>query len=87
MTFLIFILGFSTLLIVILNLLPQAVPLSAGFASAFSQIVASMKAWDSIFPISELLQLVAFVAIFESLILLFRLFRWVLHLVRGGNAG
>lgn len=86
MTFLIFIIAFITLLFTILNLLPVATPLSATFASSFTQIVASMKAWNTIFPISELLALVAFVAVFESLLLLFKFVRWVVHLARGGNS-
>jgi len=86
MTFLIFIIGFIAFVIVILNVLPTAVPLSPLFANSFSSIVASMKAWDAIFPIHELLTLVAFVAIFESLILLFKFIKWTVHILRGGNA-
>jgi len=86
MTFALFILVFGAFLLIILNLLPVATALPSEFASSFSTLVSTMKAWDSIFPISELLTVVSLVVTFHIAVLLFKLFRWVIHLIRGNNA-
>lgn len=83
MTLLLFFIAFTSFLLIALNLLPDASPLSANFIDGFTSIVASMKAWDSIFPITQLLQVVALIATFHIAMLLFKMVRWSIHLVRG----
>lgn len=83
MTFFLFFTFFIAIFILLLNFLPVAVPLSSTFSVSFATLVASMKAWNFILPIDELFQVFVFLIVFESLILLFKIIRWIVHLVRG----
>lgn len=86
MTFILFLLAFGAFMLVVLNLLPVSTPLPQPFVDSFNTIVGSMKAWDFIFPITELLTLVVLVTAFHVVVLLFKLFRWIIHVVRGSHS-
>lgn len=85
MTFAIFFIAFIALFFAGLNFLPNAEPLPSGFVTGFSEIIASMKAWNAIFPITELFVLVALVTAFWLAIWFFRVIKWVIHIVRGSG--
>jgi len=83
MSTIIFILLVLGLFILGLNLLPVAGLLSPNVASGLTFIVGQMKAWNFIFPISEMLILVGVIAGLELGILAFKFFRWGVHYLRG----
>jgi len=85
MTLILFFIAFTSFLLVILNLLPVASALPSPFVQGFTNIVSNMKAWDAIFPISELLTVVTIVVSVHLAIMFFKFVRWVIHLVRGAT--
>jgi len=86
MTFAIFIILFFGLFIAVLNALPLAGALSPSISSSIILIVGYMKAWNFLFPITELLQCVLLVVAFELAIWVWHALKWVLHLIRGGTS-
>lgn len=87
MTTILFWVGFIGLFFAILNLLPVAGTLSPAFASGLTLIVSNMKAWNGLFPISELLTAVGIMASFYLAKYGWKGFKWVISVVRGGGAG
>lgn len=83
MTFALFIIAFVVFFFGALNLLPPIEPLPVEFINGFQSIVGAMKAWDSIFPITELLALVIFVVTFDLALWLFKWVIRIIHIVRG----
>lgn len=65
MTFAIFILLTFGLFIGLLNILPTADALPSGIDNAFGYVIKTMKAWDFLFPITEMLTLTLIVIIIE----------------------
>lgn len=61
----IFLLLFFAFLIAVLNFLPVASPLSASFTSSLTLVIGYMKAWDFLFPITELMICVGLVMAYE----------------------
>jgi len=83
MTFALFLVAFITLFFILLNVLPVAGPLSADFVTSFELIISHMKAWDTVFPITELLTASSFLATFYIAKYLFKVIKWVIGVVRG----
>jgi len=87
MTFAIFIILFLLFLIAVLNFLPVAGVLTPGFSSSLGIIVGYMKSWNFLLPINELLICVAIIVAYELIVWLWRVLKYVLHLIRGGTSG
>jgi len=87
MTFAIFIVLILGLFIALLNVLPEAGALSFSFEPAIEQIVAYMNAWDYLFPIHELLTLVAIFVGFEIAIWVWHVSWRVVKFIRGHSDG
>jgi len=87
MTFAIFIVLFLGLFIGVLNVLPTAAILSTTITSSIGVIIGYMKAWDFLFPITELFIAVGVIFTFELTVWFWHVMVKVLHFIRGGNAG
>jgi len=85
MTTIIFLLLVFGLFIVGLNLLPTADPINSNISTGLNFIVGQMKAWNFMFPISELITLVGIIAGVELGILAFKFFKWGMHYLRGST--
>ncbi len=83
MTFALFIIAFIIFFFAALNLLPTASVLPTDFVDGFTLIVSNMKAWDAIFPITELLTAVSILASFYLFKYLVKVIKWVIGVVRG----
>lgn len=83
MTFAIFIIAFVIFFFAALNLLPVAEPLPQEFIDGFTLIVSNMKAWDAVFPITQLLTAVSILASFYFFKYFVKLIKWVVGVVRG----
>lgn len=86
MTTIIFWIAFIGLFFGFLNILPVASGLSTEFASSFTLIVSQMKAWDSLFPITELFACVVTITSFYLAVYGFKVVKWVVAVVRGGGS-
>lgn len=86
MTTVIFWVAFIGLFFAGLNALPDVAPLSEEFNSALTLIVSNMKAWNALFPITELFICVGILATFYIVKFGWRATKWVIHIVRGSGA-
>jgi len=87
MAFAIYIVLFLGLFIGVLNILPNAAPLSPAFADAFTNLVAFVKSWDFLFAISDLLICFGLFISLEVGIFVWNIFKRVFAVVgsvRGG---
>lgn len=87
MTFAIFIGLFLVLFVAFLNWLPVAGGLDSGISAAIFTIIGSMKAWNFIFPISELFTCVLIILAYEVLYWGYKAVLGAVHLIRGTNSG
>lgn len=87
MTFAIFIVLALGLFIALLNVLPAATALPFGFTPAITAIVGYLNAWDYLFPIHELLTLVAIFIGFEIAIWVWHVSWRVVKFIRGHSDG
>jgi len=87
MTFAIFIVLVFGVFIALLNILPPITAFSFDAGTAITYIIGTMKAWDFLFPISELLVLVGVVIAFEVAIWTWHVSWRVVKFLRGHNAG
>jgi len=84
MTLLAFFIAFSAFFLTLLNLLPEG-DLPIQISESFTLIVGHMKAWNSVFPVTELLQVVAAVVFFEIVLLGWKITKWLIHIIRGSG--
>lgn len=82
--YIVLILGFF---IGILNVLPSAGALSSSFSDSFIILVGYLKAWNFIFPVSELFALLGLVIIYESLVWVMHVLFRVVKFLRGNSDG
>lgn len=85
MTFAIFIIIFLALFLAVLNFLPTADAISPQIADSIEMVVGFMLSWNFIFPINELLFCVGLIILVEFSIWIWKAFKWLLHIIRGGN--
>jgi len=85
MTSAIFLVLFFSFFVAVLNFLPEAGTLSTDFGNGLALIISYMKAWNSIFPITELLTLAGIVTGYYLLLFLWKGLQWVTHVVRGSG--
>jgi len=83
MTFAIFFVLSLGLFVGILNILPTAAPLAPTFVEAFSTIIAYMKYWNYLFPISELFISLGIVIGYEVSVWFVHALFSVYHKIRG----
>jgi len=86
MTWAIYIALFLALFIGVLNILPTAGALSPNIVAGISFVVGEMKAWNFLFPITELLICTGAVISLMVGIWVWHAFRWLLHLIRGSGS-
>jgi len=87
MTFAIFIILVLGVFIGLLNVLPNATALGFSFQAAISSIVGFMNAWDYLFPIHELLTIVAIFIGFEIAVWIWHVSWKVVKFIRGHSDG
>lgn len=87
MTFAIFIVLVFGVFIALLNILPSITAFSFDAGSAITYIIGTMKAWDFLFPITEMLVLVLAVISFEIAIWTWHVSWKVVKFLRGNHAG
>jgi len=86
MTTAIFLILFFAFLVAVLNWLPDAGSLSDNFINSYSSIIGTMKAWNFILPINELLICVGFVIAYEILMWSwFKVLGPITRIIRGGT--
>lgn len=85
MTFAIFIIIFLALFLAVLNALPVADTLPTAFTTSVDTIVGYMLSWNFLIPIQELLFCVGIIIVVELSIWFWKAFKWLLHIIRGGN--
>lgn len=85
MTTAIFLLLFFTFFIAVLNFLPTAGTINPAFISSVTTMIGYMKAWNFIFPITELFICVSIVVSFELIVWLWHVLVFVLKKVRGAT--
>lgn len=66
----------------VINVLPNAKALPAGFQDAVTLIATQLSAFSWLLPVYSLINAVIFVVAFDALVLLFRLSVWVLKIIR-----
>jgi len=86
MTTAIFLILFFAFLVAVLNFLPLAGTTVPAFLTAIATFVVYMKAWNFLFPISELLFCVGIVVGFEIIVWTWHVLRWILKIVRGATS-
>jgi len=86
MTLLLFLIAFVSFFFLALNFLPTANPLPPAFSDGFSSIIGFMKAWDFLFPITEMLILFSFIVSVEFSLWFFRWIWRLIVLIRGSNS-
>lgn len=86
MTFAIFIILFLLFFVAVLNTLPLAGAVSPVFISSLTTLVGTMKAWNFLFPISELFACVAIVVGFEIAVWVWHVLVFILKKIRGGTS-
>lgn len=87
MTFAIFIILFLGLFIAVLNVLPVADTISTNISSSITLVIGYMKAWDFLFPITEILICVGLVTTFYLVIWLWHALKYVMSVIRGNQSG
>jgi len=87
MTFALFISLFLALFVAVLNFLPLAGPLNPAIVSSIYFVIGTMKAWNFMFPITELFICVGIVMSYELLYWSWKVVIGVVHLIRGTNQG
>lgn len=87
MTFAIFIVLVFGVFIALLNLLPAVSAFSFDAGSALTTIIAYMKAWDFLFPITETLILVGIMIAFELSIWIWHVSWRIVKFLRGHSDG
>jgi len=87
MTFAIFIVLILGLFIAMLNLLPTVGALPVPIGTAFSTIIGYMRAWDFLFPIHEILNLVGIFIGVEIAIWVWHVLWRVVRFIRGSSDG
>lgn len=85
MTLALFFVAFIGLFFGILNLLPVAGQIAPELQSGLVLIVSNMKAWNALFPITELLLSVGVMASFYLAKYGWKAIKWVIHIIRGGT--
>jgi len=85
MTTAIFLILFFALFVAVLNFLPVASATTPAFITSIGTLVGYMKAWDFLFPISELFICVGIVVGFEVIVWSWNALTWVLKKVRGAT--
>jgi len=85
MTTAIFLLAFFIFFVAVLNFLPTAGILNPVFATSVATVIGYMKAWNFLFPITELLWCVALVATYELVVWFVRVLAGTLKLIRGAT--
>lgn len=85
MTTAIFLLLFFGLFIAVLNFLPTAGATTPAFVSAIITFVGYMKAWDFLFPVTEIFVCVGIVVSFEIVVWTWHVLVFVLKKVRGAT--
>lgn len=85
MTLALFFVAFIGLFFGILNLLPVAGEIAPEIQNGLTLIVSNMKAWNALFPITELLVAVGIMAGFYTAKYTWRAIKWVIHIIRGGT--
>lgn len=83
MTFAIFMALFLALFIAVLNIAPTAGTLPITISGSITAIIAYMKAWNFLFPISELFICVGIVVLFDIAIWSWKQLVRVVHIIRG----
>jgi len=87
MTFAIFIVLVLGLFIALLNILPLASAYAFSFTPSIATIVGYMKAWNFMFPITELITLVSAFVTFELAIWAWHVSWKVVKMIRGHSDG
>jgi len=87
MTFAIFIILVLGVFIALLNLLPSISAFSFDAGSAITTIIEMMKAWNFLFPITEMLVLVGIMIAFEVSIWIWHVSWRVVKFLRGHTDG
>ena len=85
MTTAIFLILFFIFFVAVLNFLPTAGALPASFSSAFTLVVGYMKAWNFIFPVSELFVCVGIIVVYELIYWGWRALTGATRIVRGST--
>jgi len=85
MTTAIFLILFFVFFVAVLNALPLAGATTPAFITAIGTFVGYMKAWNFLFPISELFICVGIVVTFEISVWGWHVMLWVLKKVRGAT--
>lgn len=86
MTFGLFFVAFIGLFFAILNLLPVAGTVAPEIQTGLTLIVTNMKAWNALFPITELLVAVSIMTSFYVAKYTWKIIKWIIHVVRGGTS-
>lgn len=87
MAFAVFIIVVLSVFVGLLNVLPGASAFPLNPASAFTTIIATMKAWNFFLPIYETLVLVAVVITFEVSVWVWKVSWSVVKFLRGHSDG
>lgn len=74
-------------LVMLIGLLPSSSGLPPEVASAFSYFISVARGFDWLFPMNTLFTILKYFVVFEIAVLLFKMFRWFLHLFSGTAAG
>lgn len=85
MTLALFFVAFIGLFFGILNLLPVAGEITPELQAGLTLIVSNMKAWNALFPITELFVAVGILMSFYLGKYGWRAIKWVIHIIRGGT--
>jgi hypothetical protein len=86
MTTIVFWVAIIGFIFIVLNLLPVPATLPVAFTTSYTLIVSAMKAWDFIFPITELFIVFGLAIWLELGIVTFKLIFKIIHLLRGGSS-
>jgi len=85
MTLVLYWIAFIGLFFGILNILPVAGQIAPELQAGLTLIVSNMKAWNALFPITELLASVGVMMAFYIGKYGWKAIKWVIHVVRGGG--
>jgi len=87
MTFAIFIVLILGVFVTLLNLLPNVASFGFDATSAITTIMSYMRAWDFLFPIHEMLLLLAAVISFEVSVWIWHVLWRIVKFLRGHSDG
>jgi len=76
---------FHLFLEALIALLPNSTGFSAAFQTDLTNLFHSAYAWNGIFPIDTLLQVLGLMVAFELAVFGYKLVRWIISVVRGTN--